>query len=67
MALCHLQENLEINMVKKIMNTATKTGINAVKKIGDKYGKNLMDTENEINEVEEIYISPERRQQIIGD
>ena len=30
---------------KKLMNTATKTGINAAKKIGDKYGKNLMDTE----------------------
>ena len=30
---------------KKIMNTATKTGINVPKKIGDKYGKNLMDTE----------------------
>ena len=29
---------------KKLMNTATKTGINAAKKIGDKYGKNLMDT-----------------------
>ena len=29
---------------KKIVNTATKTGINAAKKIGDKYGKNLMDT-----------------------
>ena len=26
------------------MNTATKTGINAAKKFGDKYGKNLMDT-----------------------
>ena len=26
------------------MNTATKTGINAAKKIGDKYGNNLMDT-----------------------
>ena len=26
------------------MNTPTKTGINAAKKIGDKYGKNLMDT-----------------------
>ena len=26
------------------MNTATKTEINAVKKFGDKYGKNLMDT-----------------------
>ena len=29
---------------KKLMNTATKTGLNAGKKIGDKYGKNLMDT-----------------------
>ena len=30
---------------KKLLNTATKTGINASKKFGDKYGKNLMDTE----------------------
>ena len=29
---------------KKLMNTATITGINAVKKFGDKYGQNLMDT-----------------------
>ena len=29
---------------KKLMNTATKTGINAAKKFGDKNGKNLMDT-----------------------
>ena len=29
---------------KKLMNTATKAGINAAKKFGDKYGKNLMDT-----------------------
>ena len=29
---------------KKLMNTTTKTGINAAKKSGDKYGKNLMDT-----------------------
>ena len=26
------------------MNTATKTGINAAKKFGEKYCKNLMDT-----------------------
>ena len=26
------------------MNTAAKTGINAAKRFGDKYGKNLMDT-----------------------
>ena len=44
MAFCHLQENLEINMVRKLMNTATKTGINATKNFGDKYCKNLMDT-----------------------
>ena len=31
MALCHLQEHLEINMVKKLMDTATKTGIDAAK------------------------------------
>ena len=29
---------------KKLMNTATKTGIEIAKKFGDKYGKNLMDT-----------------------
>ena len=29
---------------KKLMNTATKTGINAAKKFGDKNVKNLMDT-----------------------
>ena len=29
---------------KKLMNTTTKTGINAAKKSGDKYGKNLIDT-----------------------
>ena len=29
---------------KKLMNTATKTGVNAPKKFPDKYGKNLMDT-----------------------
>ena len=29
---------------KKLMNTATKTGINAAKKFGDRCGKNLMDT-----------------------
>ena len=31
MAFCHLQENLVINMVKKFMDTATKTGIDAAK------------------------------------
>ena len=31
MAFCHLQESLEINMEKKLMDTATKTGIDAAK------------------------------------
>ena len=29
---------------KKLMNTATKTGINAAKRFGDKYGKNFLNT-----------------------
>ena len=31
MAFCHLPENFEINMVKKLMDTATKLGIDAAK------------------------------------
>ena len=31
MAFCHLQENLEINIEKKLMDTATKTGLDAAK------------------------------------
>ena len=31
MAFCHLQENLVINIVKKLMDTATKTGIDTAK------------------------------------
>ena len=31
MVFCHLLENLEINTEKKLMDTATKTGINAAK------------------------------------
>ena len=31
MAFCHLLENLKINMEKKLMDTATKTGIDAAK------------------------------------
>ena len=33
MIFCHLQENLVINMVKKLMDTATKTGIDAAKNV----------------------------------
>ena len=31
MTFCHLQENLGINMVNELMDTATKTGIDAAK------------------------------------
>ena len=31
MAFCHLEVKLEINMVKKLMHTATKRGIDAAK------------------------------------
>ena len=31
MAFCHFQENLEINMVQKLMDTATETGLDAAK------------------------------------
>ena len=31
MSFCHLQENLVINMEKKLMDTSTKTGIYAAK------------------------------------
>ena len=31
MAFCHLQENLQINTVKKLIDTTTKTGIDAAK------------------------------------
>ena len=31
MAFCHLQESLGINMVKKVMDTTTKSGIDAAK------------------------------------
>ena len=31
MAFCHLRENLEMNMAKKLIDTATKTGIDGAK------------------------------------
>ena len=93
MAFCHLQENLEINREKKIMDTATKTGIDAAKTaskrvvqktteatgdlIGNKIAGKITSVgksknkqkvkKDETNEVEEIYIPPEKRQQIIDD
>ena len=88
MAFCHWQQNLVINLVKKLIDTATKTGIDAGKttskrvvqktaeaagdlienKIADKItaiGK--LKEKEKTNKVEEIYIPPEKRQQIIDD
>ena len=84
-----MQENVVINMVKKLMDTATKIGMDAAKiaskrvvqKIaeatGDLIGNKIADKitslgetkseEKEEKETEEIYISPEKRQQIIDD
>ena len=72
---------------KKLINTATKTGINAEKTFlervvqktaeaaGDLIGNKIADKitsigkpkEKETKEIEEIYIPPEKRQQIIDD
>ena len=72
---------------KKLMDTATKTGIDAAettsKRIvqktaeatGDLIGNKIADKitsigkrkENETKQIEEIYIPPEKRQQIIND
>ena len=67
---------------KKIMDTATKTGIDAAKTTskrvlqkteeatGDLIGNNIADRMTLISkpkETEEIYIPPEKRQQIIDD
>ena len=89
MAFCHLLETLVINMVKKLMGTATKTGMDeakiaskrVVKKTaeatGDLIGNKIADKITSIGKSkekpkakekhEEIYIPPEKRQQIIGD
>ena len=87
-AFCHLLENLVINMEKKLMDTATNTGIDAPKtaskRVVQKTAKATGDLiENKIpneiisvgkskekretKKVEEIYIPPEKRQQIIDD
>ena len=91
MAFYHLQENVEINMVKTLMDTPTKTGIDAGKTAskrvvqktaeatGDLIGNKIADKitsvgrtktrnkKDEKNEIEEIYIPPEKTQQIIVD
>ena len=76
------------NMVKKLMDTATKTGTDAAKTAskrvvqktaeaaGDLIGNKIADKITSIGkpkekektkEIEEIYIPPEKRQQIIDD
>ena len=68
MVFCHLQENLVTNMVKKLMDAATKTGIDAAKTaeatgnlIGNKktdkitsIGKPKEKEKEETKEIEEI-------------
>ena len=87
MAFCHLLKNL-VNNGKKLMDTATKTGIDAAKtaskrvvkktaeaagdlignKIADKItsiGKTKEKQKQKQKKIEEIYVPPEKRQQII--
>ena len=71
---CHLQENLVINMVIKtaskrvIQKTAEATRHLIGNKIADKITSIDKSKEKEkIKEIEEIYIPPEKRQQIIDD
>ena len=87
MAFCHLQENLGDKYGKKLMDTTTKTGIDAAKTtykrvvqktaeatgyiIGNKIAYKITSVgkskNDETNEIEEIYILPEKKQQIIDD
>ena len=93
MTFCHLQKKLRDKYGKKLMDTATKTEIDAAKTASkrivqktakateDLIGNKTADKINslgksknkqkekkyETNEVEEIYIPPEKRQQIIDD
>ena len=87
MAFCHLLKNL-VNNSKKLMDTATKTGIDVAKtaskrvvkktaeaagdlignKIADKItsiGKTKEKQKQKQKKIEEIYVPPEKRQQII--
>ena len=84
----HSQENLVINMVKKLMDTAIKTRIDAAKAVSkrvvqktaeatwDLIGSKIADKSTSLgktkskekeDERQEIYIPPEKRQQIIDD
>ena len=85
MDFCYFQENVVINMVKKVMDTATKTGIDATKTAskrvvpktseaaGHLIGNKIADKvtligkpkeKGKTKEIEEIYIPPQKRQQI---
>ena len=88
MAFCHLRENLVINMVKKLMDAAPKTGMDVAKSaskpvvrktaeatadlIGNKTAVKITSlgktkSKKKEEERQEIYIPPEKRQQVIGD
>ena len=88
MAFCHLRENLVINMVKKLIYAATKTGMDVAKSaskpvvqktaeatadlIGNKIAVKITSlgktkSKKKEEERQEIYIPPEKRQQVIGD
>ena len=87
MDFCHLQENLVI-CGKKLMDTATKTGIDTAKTAskrvpqktgettGDLIGNEIADKitsagkskeDDKTKKIEDIYIQPGKRQQIIDD
>ena len=86
MVFCHLQKKNGDKYGKKLMDTATKTGIDAAKTTsgrivqktveatGDLIGNKIADKitligkpKEKTKEIEEIYILPEKRQQIIDD
>ena len=88
MDFCHLQKKFGNKYGKKLMDAATKTGIDAAKTAskrvvqktaeatGDLIGNKIADKITSIgkpkekektNKVEEIYIPPGKRQQIIND
>ena len=67
MAFCHLQKKLENKYGKKLMDTATKTGLDAAKTASKKVVQKTAEATGKEDETEEIYIPPEKRQQIIDD
>ena len=86
MTFSHLLENLVISVVKKLMDTGTKTGIYAAKTASKRVVQKTAETTGDLignkidhknvsvgkpiekrNQAEEIYIPPEKRQQVIDD